>query len=111
TRPNPQPRYLFRIHKLVADGDYLRADAADPLTPGIVKAVSWWDPDVLVTYDGPLWELSPVEVRARSAPPVTAEGGLAAPEAQAFAEAGADPAAFRAFLAQRGLGVLVSRNV
>ncbi len=83
----------------------------EALTPGLVKSVSYWDPDVLVSYDGPLWELSPVEVRAREVPAATAESALAAAEAQVFAEAGVDPVRFRAFLRERGLGVLVGRNV
>ncbi|HET6546028.1 MAG TPA: hypothetical protein VFG55_04695 [Rhodanobacteraceae bacterium] len=112
TRPNPMPRYKFRLYGLIPGGDgYLRADPDDALTPGITKSVSWWDPDVLVTYDGPLWELSPVEVRSRPVPPVTSETPPQAPEAQTFADAGVDLAEFKAFLAVRGLGVVVTRNV
>ena len=43
--------------------------AGGELTGGISKNISYWDPDVLVSYSGPLWELSPVEVRARNVPP------------------------------------------
>ena len=112
TRPNPVPRYLFRLYGLVTgNGGYLQRDANGALTNGISKSVSWWDPDVLVTYNGPLWELSPVEVRARSVPPNTGNLPPEAPEAQAFSSANVDFAAFQAFLAARGLGVLVSRNV
>ncbi|MGA9829294.1 MAG: hypothetical protein WBQ57_13300, partial [Rhodanobacteraceae bacterium] len=74
-------------------------------------SVSWYDPDVLVTYNGPLWELSPVEVRSRAVPPLTTETAPEAPEAEAFAEANVDAGEFQAFLAARNLGVLVSRNV
>jgi hypothetical protein len=111
-RPHPLPRYKFRLYGLVDGGSgFLRADPNGALTAGIAKSVSWYDPDVLVSYDGPLWELSPVEVRARAVPPSTGEAVLPAPEAQAFAEASVDVDAFKAFLAARGLGVLVSRNV
>ena len=65
---------------------------------------------MLVSYDGPLWELSPVEVRARPVPPATASG-LAVPESEVFAFAGVDPAQFRAFLRARDLALLVSRDV
>ncbi len=111
TRANPIPSYKFRIYALKADGAYRRPDMSAPLTTGITKSVTWFDPDVLVSYNGPLWEMSPVEVRARSVPPLTAEKATQAPEAQAYAEAGVDAVAFRAFLAARNLGVIVSRNV
>ncbi|MGA9421299.1 MAG: hypothetical protein WBW61_02990 [Rhodanobacteraceae bacterium] len=111
-RAHPIPRYNFRIYGLTEDGHgYLGADPNGALTPGIDKSVSWYDPDVLVTYDGPLWELSPVEVRARAVPPLTTESVPEAPEAEAFAEANVDVGEFQAFLAARNLGVLVSRNV
>ncbi len=111
TRANPIPRYKFRLYSLMMANGYLKTDPNGALTNGITKSVSWWDPDVRVTYNGPLWELSAVEVRARPVPPNTAEGAPQAPEAQAFAAANVDLAAFRSFLAARGLGVLVSRNV
>ena len=112
TRANPNPRYKFRLHSLIADsGGYQRADPNGALTNGITKSITWWDPDVLVSYNGPLWELSPVEVRARAVPPNTGNLPAEVPEAQAFAAAGVDFQAFQSFLAARGLGVLVSRNV
>jgi hypothetical protein len=112
TRANPNPRYKFRLYSLMADtGGYQRTDPNGALTSGINKSVSWWDPDVLVSYNGPLWELSPVEVRARPLPPDTVDGPAQSPEAQAFAAASVEYQAFRAFLAARGLGVVVSRNV
>ena len=112
TPPADFTGYLFRLYGLVTgNGGYLQRDANGALTNGISKSVSWWDPDVLVTYNGPLWELSPVEVRARNVPPNTGNLPPEAPEAQAFSSANVDFAAFQAFLAARGLGVLVSRNV
>lgn len=109
TRAEPLSNYAFRLYRLAFTDD--QAAPVEALTPGISKSVSYWDPDVLVSYDGPLWELSPVEVRTRDVPPDTSAGSLAAPEAQAFAEADVDPAAFRAFLRARDLAVLVSRDV
>ncbi len=113
TATNPIPRYRFRLYSLTADGSgTMKPAAGGALTgSGIVKSVSWWDPDQRVSYNGPLWELSPVEVRARAVPPDTTQPALEAPESQAFAAAGVNPAEFQAFLAARGLGVLVSRNV
>ncbi|HET8897746.1 MAG TPA: hypothetical protein VFN09_03035 [Rhodanobacteraceae bacterium] len=108
SRANPQPRYRFRMRLMTAVGGGYVPGAY--LTGGINKAVSFYDPDVLVSYNGPLWEMSPVEVRARPVPPATADS-LSAPEQQVFAEAGVDPAAFRQFLRQEGLALIVVRNI
>jgi len=110
TRANPDPRYKFRLHRLApASGGLVQA--AEALTGGISKSISYYDPDVLVTYNGPLWELSPVEVRAPLAPPPTSASTMQTPETQAFSLEGVDVDEFRTFLAARGLAVLVSRNV
>ncbi len=111
TRANPLPRYNFRIYALEADGSYLRTDSNRALTSGLSKSVSWYDPDVKVSYSGPLWELSPVEVSVRPVPPLTVESAPAAPEAAAFAAANVNIGLFQAFLAARNLAVIVTRNV
>ncbi|TDR42507.1 hypothetical protein DFR29_10891 [Tahibacter aquaticus] len=109
TRANPQPRYQFRLKQLVAGpGGYYVAGAnlnANPIT----KSVSYWDPDVEVSYNGPMWELSPVEVRARSVPPSTAFQ-LQPPEQAAFTAENVDIAAFRQYLRSNGLALIVVRN-
>ncbi len=109
TREHPQSNYAFRLYRLTLNAG--QATPAEALTPGISKSVSYWDPDVLVSYDGPLWEMSPVEVRARAVPPTTGESALQVPEAETFAFTGVDPVEFKAFLRARGLALLVSRNV
>jgi hypothetical protein len=107
TRESPKSRYAFRIKTLaLQNGVYV---AAAPLTSGIQASVSYYDPDVLVTWSGELWELNPVEVRARTRPtPRTTP--LDEPELKIFREEGVDPQQFRANLASRGLAVIVSRN-
>ncbi len=108
-RANPVSRYSFRIQSLTPSGGFLAADQM--LTPGIVKSASYWDPDVRVTYTNvTLWELDPVEVRARTKP-VAAASPLPAPEASIFTQEGVDAVAFKAWLAQRSLAVIVSRDV
>ncbi len=108
TRPNPNARYKFRLKLLAVGPDsYLRAGTA--LTPGIVKTLSYWDPDVLVSYSGPLWELDPVEVRSRVVPPRQVDV-LPAPEAQVFLEEGVNPSVLRADLAAKGLALFSARN-
>ncbi len=108
TRAAPEPAYRFRLRALLQSGSYFEADTT--LTGGIVKAVSFWDPDVLVSYDGELWELQPVEVRPR-AKPVPPPRPLPGPEASVFTDLDIDPADFRAYLLERDLAVIVSRNV
>ena len=57
----PRSRYDFRLKTLVQrPNGYLVAGPA--LTGGIRKRVQYYDPFNLVTYDGDLWELDPVEV-------------------------------------------------
>jgi hypothetical protein len=108
----PQSRYDFRLKTLTttvtANGTYWVADQA--LTSGITKTVSYWSPDVLLTYSGLLWELNPVEVRARPIP-ATPAYPLPGPEQQIFNQVGVDPAALKNYLIQNNLALAVSRNV
>ena len=105
----PDPSYDFRL-KFVADGDndgvYLPGAA---LNGTVSRNATWWSPDAEVAYSGPLWELSPVEVRARPVPPVSTIA-LKAPEQQVFADAGVNPVTFRDWLRERGLGLIVVRD-
>jgi hypothetical protein len=100
TRAAPKSRYAFRIENM----------AGEKLTPGIAGSVSYWDPDVLVSWSGEMWELQPVEVRARTRP-TRRTTPLEEPELTVFREEGVDPAAFRASIAAKNLAVIVSRNV
>lgn len=109
TRANPNPRYEFRLRIMDETTNGMYQPGAY-LSGEISKTISFFDPDVLVSYNGPLWELSPVEVRARPVPPSTA-ATMEAPELQAFAEAGVDPDGFRSFLRQRDLALIVVRNI
>lgn len=108
TRDHPLPRYLFRLKRLAASGGFLAP--VENLTAGISKSISYWDPDVQVSYNGPLWELSPVEVRARAVPPATAST-LQAPEQQAFTLENVDVGTFRTWLRANQLALVVMRNV
>jgi hypothetical protein len=108
TREAPKSRYDFRIRTLVLqNGTYV---AGSPLTPGIQADVSYWDPDARVTWSGTMWELSPVEVRARTRP-ASRRTPLEEPEAKIFRDEGVDPQQFAASLASRNLALIVSRNV
>ncbi len=110
TRALPVSRYDFRL-KLLQAGPGGYQVAGPPLTPAIRKTLWFWDPDVRVDYvNVAMWELDPVEVRARAVPPSPTEA-LEAPEASVFADEDVDPAVFREYLRQRGLALAVSRNV
>jgi hypothetical protein len=110
TRALPVSRYDFRLKLLQAGpGGFQVAGAA--LTPGIRKTLWFWDPDVRVDYVNVLmWELDPVEVRARPVPPAPV-APLEAPEATIFTQEQVDPAQFRQYLRDKGLALTVSRNV
>ncbi len=104
----PIPNYRFRLRFMTPSGGLMTAGAS--LTNGINKAASWWNPDVLVNYSGELWELSPVEVRARATPPFLIEPPLANPERLAFAAAAVSESTVRRFLRNNNLGLIVVRN-
>ena len=99
-RAAPKSRYAFRIKSL----------AGETLTEGIQGSVSYWDPDVLVSWSGEMWELNPVEVRARPRP-ARRTTPLEEPELRVFRDEGVDPALFRASIAAKNQAVIVSRNI
>jgi hypothetical protein len=108
TRTNPGSRYGFRLMTLGPSGS--ACAASQPLTGGISKTVSWWDPDVMVSYAGPLWELDPVEVRARTRPTRTG-APLPSEVLQVFAQQGVPVSSLQAFMRANGLALIVTNNV
>ena len=104
----PNWSYQFRLKVLTKQGSFYAPSAN--LTAGIQKSVSWYTPDVLAAYNGTLWELDPVEVVARPVPTARVST-LPDVEAQVFAQEDVDVAAFRAWLAENQLALIVSRNV
>ena len=81
-----------------------------PLTGGIHKAITYWSPDILVTYDGPLWEIEPVEVRPRQRP-IRRFEPLESPEAKILSDESVDEPTLRQWLTNQNLSLIVSRNV
>jgi hypothetical protein len=103
--------YAWRLHTMVQGPDgYLRMGA--PLTPGITKTVRFWygGNNFQRTFQGTLWELDPVELVRRPAPPLT-RAAVHPIEAQTVADAGGDLAALQRWLAERDLALIVSRDV
>ena len=108
TRAAPKSRYAFRIRAMTPQAGVYVPGAT--LTQGIQGSVSYFDPEVLVAWSGEMWELNPVEVRARPVP-ARRTTPLDEPEAKIFREENVDQAAFRADLKARNLAVIVSRDV
>ena len=103
-------RYDFRIKKLVANGDHFVAGGAITGAAPISRTLEYFTPDFTVSYSGPMWELSPVEVRTRTVPPIT-QTPVPAIEAQVFADEGVDLAQFQDYLRSNELALVVSRDV
>lgn len=108
TTASPGSRYDFRLTLLERVGDVYVPDQR--LTPGISKTLTYWTPDVLATYSGPLWELDPVEVRPR-ARPARRSSELPAEERQVLAEQGVAIERLQAYLRANDLALIVSHDV
>lgn len=100
--------YDYRLKLLTLSGNGYYA-AGSSLTGGIVKNISFWSPDSLITYNGPLWEMNPVEVRPRQIPPIT-DPGLDAPEQQMFNQAGVTVQELKNFLVANNLALIIGRD-
>ena len=104
----PISMYRFRLMTLTKSGSTWGTNAL--ITGGLTNNATYWDGVTLVSNAGPLWELQPVEVRARPVPPLVVTPP-ATIEQQVFASESVDMPTFQADLAQRGLALVVSRNV
>ena len=104
----PISKMHFRLCTLTNSGGIWKTNQL--LTAGISGSAIYWDGALLVTNNATLWELQPVEVRAKTIPaPVVT--GVASIEQNVFAEEGVDLPTFQADLAQRNLALCISRNV
>jgi hypothetical protein len=116
TTDDPNLMNDFRLKLLSrnpSSGLYEGGASATALTSGIVKSVSWFNPNnfsAKPSFSGPLWEMEAVEVVARPRP-VKPAPTLDTPEANVFAQQGVDPAAFKSWLTANNLALIVSRNV
>jgi hypothetical protein len=108
TASAPNWNFAFRLRLLEQNGDYYEAKA--PLTAGIHAKVSWWSPDVKISWEGDLWELDAVEVRPRTRP-TPRSYTIDAPELAVFTAEGIDLAKLKTWLRTNDLALIVSRNV
>ncbi len=104
----PSSPYDFRLKFLQMSNGYYAPGAT--LTAGLTNQASYWNPDTLVTQTNILWELDPVEVRARTRP-TPFEVPLPGPEQAAFAAAGVNVSNFKDYLVTHQLALIVSRDV
>ena len=107
-------KYDFHLSRLQLSGNYY-APVERIIPSGITKSISYWDnqPYTQVSYSGVLWELDPVEVRARARPTKHSDP-LPAIETQILSEELGGPTGIdklREFLQTRNLALLVSRDV
>ena len=109
TSANAASMREFLLKQLTPDGSSGNFTPGASLTGGIRKAVSWWDPDVRQNFDGPLWELEPVEVVARARPARAAQP-LPAPERSVLGDEAVDETALRSWLRANDLALIVTRN-
>ncbi|MDB6120101.1 MAG: hypothetical protein JWO08_3882, partial [Verrucomicrobiaceae bacterium] len=81
------------------------------LTTGInAVSISWYDNGQTITYNGPLWELDPVEVVSHNKPGKI-NSAIDPIEQQVFVDEGVDAPTFQNYLRIRDLALVVSRDV
>lgn len=106
--PGIQAGIQLRLQQVIPNGAGMLV-AGIALTPGIVKNISWWDPDTMRTFNGALWEIEPVEVVARTRP-AAVTSVLESPEKSVLTEEQVDEAALRGWLKTNNLALIVTRN-
>jgi len=105
-----QSKFDFRLRTLKVSGGYYVPDQA--LTSGISKSITYWySPTLALSYSGNLWELQPVEVRARPRPNMLQAAGVGLPEQSVFTQTGVDVSTLQAWMTQNNLGLAIMRNV
>ena len=114
TAERPRARHDYRLKTLVPTGDGYYA-AGPALTRGIVETVSYPGGPIWarthVEYDGPLWELQPVELVPRERPGAELPELLQEDGWPLAQQTGTDTVALERFLVDNELAMLVSRNV
>lgn len=112
TSAAPLSKYDYRLRLLEASGSYFKASATALTGAGISKSLTWWSPDIAVSYSGVLWETFPVEVRVRTRPTSTLNTEtVSSIEQGLFTAAGVDVKDFRKFMHRNNISLLVTRDV
>lgn len=105
--------FKFRLYQLTQTEGQLYKAGTPLLNSPIGKSFSYWgdtaNPEV---FDGQLWELSPVEVIARTKPlPTPGTADIPEIERNVFASIGVNIDEFTHFLKQNDLALIISRNI
>jgi Hydrazine synthase alpha subunit middle domain len=109
TANSPLSRYSFRLTTLAPAGNGYWT-AAQTMTLGSSKTVSYYITNTPVSYSGLLWEMMPVEVAARARPArITPQ--LPDIEVQVISNAAVNLAQHQAYLVQNNLALAISRYV
>ncbi|MEP6633007.1 MAG: hypothetical protein ABJA62_02250, partial [Luteimonas sp.] len=98
----------MRLHQLETNAAGMLVPGI-ALTPGISKTLSWFSPDLLLSYSGPLWEVEPVEVVARNRP-TSPMSTIQPTEKMVLNEEGVNENQLRAWLKSNKLALIVTRN-
>lgn len=104
----PQSRYAMRIKLLNKSGSYFTPLSS--ISSGISKSVSFWSPDQMVSYNGVLWEMMPVEVKSRTRPQAPAPS-IPSVEASVFTSMGVNVEELTNYLKSQNLALVISRNL
>ncbi|WP_438482191.1 hypothetical protein [Oleiharenicola lentus] len=99
--------YTFRLRQLTLTNGVWTPGPF--LTSGTSKTLWWWSPDERIDFSGALWELQPVEVRARPRPERRC-ADLPDIESAVFAQAGVPIAAMKRWLRTNNLALMVVRD-
>lgn len=105
---NPLSRYSYRIKLLTKSGNYFLPST--PLTSGISKSVSFWDPDNFVSYSGELWEMMPVEIKSRTRP-TSHTTSIPEIESNLITSMGINIDELKSYLQSQNLALVISRNL
>ena len=108
TVAQPATFFSFRLTSLKPSGPVFVPDVM--LTPGLAISTSYYVGATLVSYNGPAWELDPVEVVSRT-PPKPPAPAVDPIEASVFAEVGVHIPTFQAYLRSIGAALTISRDV
>ena len=80
------------------------------LNSEIKKSVSWYNPDSLVSFDGPLWEIEAVEVVAKNRPIARGAPALENPESAIFQEEQVSQTELQNWLKKNNLALIITRD-
>lgn len=80
------------------------------LTNEIRKSITWYNPDRLVSFDGPLWEIEAVELVAKSRPFARGAPALENPESSVFQEEQVSQTDLQNWLKKNNLALIITRD-